>query len=58
MLKFFTEKTYGKSIAVNPMHVVRVIDNPSGVTISLTTNIYFDVSEDFLTVVARLNERD
>lgn len=58
MLKYFTEKLYGKSVAVNPMHVVKVVDNPSGVTISTTNNNYFDVSEDFLTVVARLNERD
>ena len=58
MLKYFTEKLYNKSIAINPRHVVRVIDNPSGVTIALTTSDYFDVTEDFLTVIARLNERD
>lgn len=58
MLKYFTLRLNNKSIAISARHVVKVFDHPSGVTIALSTNDYFEVTEDFLTVVARLNERD
>jgi hypothetical protein len=70
-MKFFTNAFKGNasdSIAINPQHVITVFEtvltNHETNEISTVTNIYagqngsWQVEEDYLTVVARLNERD
>ena len=70
-LKIFTNAYKGNpsdSIAINPNHVITVfegmITNPDTNEIGSITNIFagqngsWQVEEDYLTVIARLNERD
>ena len=70
-LKYFKNAFKGNasdSIAINPNHVVTVFEalytNPETNEVGQVTNIYagqhgvWQVEEDMLTVVARLNERD
>lgn len=59
MLKFFTPAYDGqKSLVINPNHVISVSEEKEGnVTISTTTGSW-RVTDNFLDVVARLNERD
>jgi hypothetical protein len=70
-LKYFTNAFKGNasdSIAINPNHVVSVFEtlwtNPDTNELGQVTNIFgvtgtsWQVEEDIVTVVARLNERD
>ena len=70
-LKYFRNAFKGNvndSIAINPAHVVTVFEtlytNPDTNELGQVTNIYagqqgsWQVEEDYLTVIARLNERD
>lgn len=56
--KFFTKKTFDRSIAVNKDNVIFVEDTPNGTCITMSDGNYFEVTENYLQVVARLNERD
>ena len=58
MLKYFTQKAFSRSIAINPDRVIFVEDLPNRTTIKLVENNEIEVNEDYMTVVARLNERD
>ncbi len=70
-LKYFKNAFKGNasdSIAINPNHVVTVFEslytNPETNEVGQVTSIYagqhgsWQVEEDYLTVVARLNERE
>lgn len=59
MMKFFTPAYDGlKSLVINPNHVISVSEEEKGnVTISTTTGSW-RIADNFLDVVARLNERD
>ena len=70
-LKIFTNLFKGNasdSIAINPSFVITVFEtmftNAETNEVTTTTNIYagqhgsWQVEEDYLTVIARLNERD
>lgn len=58
MLKFFTEKNTNLSIAINPNQVVYVLDHIEGTKVTLNDGSCHFVTEDYLIVVSRLNERD
>ena len=57
MLKFFTDKDTQQSVAVNPDSIRVVCDLGIGPKIVFIDSSYLVVTEPFLEVVARLNER-
>jgi hypothetical protein len=56
MLKYFTDKDSGISIAVNPNTVYCVKETGYGTTICFVNNVYITVNESYLDTVARLSE--
>jgi hypothetical protein len=58
MLKYFVDKDTNQSIAVNPNAVKIVRDSPVGAKIVLNDGSYVIVTDSYLEVVARLNEKN
>ena len=58
MLKYFVDKDTKQSIAVNPNAVKIVRDSPVGAKIVLNDGSYVIVTDSYLEVVARLNEKN
>jgi len=56
MLKYFTDKDSGISIAVNPNAVYCVKETGYGTTICFVNNVYITVNESYLDTIARLSE--
>ena len=57
MLKFFVDKDTQQTIAVNPTSVRIVRDTPIGAKITFNDSGYVLVTDSFLEVVTRLNEK-
>jgi hypothetical protein len=57
-LKFFTKKYSKSSIAVNPDKVICVTQHADGHAFIYSEGVDWEVTEPYLEVVARLNERD
>lgn len=57
-LKFFTKKYSKSSIAINPNKVICVTQHVDGHAYIYSEGIDWEVTEPYLDVVARLNERD
>ena len=58
MLKFFTTKLHNTSLAINPQHVVCVQPHAEGHSWIYTDRHQWEVKDEYLEVIARLNERD
>lgn len=58
MLKYFVDKDTNQSVAVNPNAVKFVRDSPMGSKIVLSDGSYIIVTDSYLEVVARLNEKN
>lgn len=58
MLKFFVDKDANQSVAVNPAAVSFVRDANNGTKIFFDDRTFLIVTDSFLDVIARLNERN
>jgi hypothetical protein len=56
-LKYFTNKN-GTSIAINPAHVISVVESSTGGSAIYSMQVEWKVTDSYLDVVARLNEKD
>lgn len=58
MLKYFSDKDSGQSVAINQASVKYVRDTSVGPKIVFTDGSYIVVTEEYMEVVSRLSERN